>query len=185
MTTINRSFAPPFNLQAWITQHAHLLKPPVANKTLFESNGMVVQIIGGPNRRTDFHDDGVEEFFYQLQGDMVLKIVEGDRILDVPIRAGEVFLLPPHVRHSPQRPQPGSIGLVVEGTRTPGMKDGFEWFCFCCQHLVHRIEIEVQDIVKDLPVVFARFYADERLRTCPSCGTLHPGKEPPPGWVNL
>ena len=78
---------------------------------------MTVMIVGGPNQRVDFHDDPVEEFFYQLKGDMLLKIAEDGKIYDVPIREGEVFLLPPHARHSPQRPVPGSVGLVVEGTR--------------------------------------------------------------------
>ena len=133
----------------------------------------------------DFHDDPVEEFFYQLKGDMVLKVVENGQIVDVPIREGEVFLLPPHTRHSPQRPVPGSIGLVVEGTRAPGAKDGFEWFCFECGGLVHRVEVEVRNIVTDLPPLFDAFYADEAKRTCPHCRSLHPGKVPPPGWVSL
>lgn len=175
----------PFSLQGWITQNAHLLKPPVSNKLLFENTQLIVQIIGGPNQRVDFHDDPAEEFFYQLKGDMILKVAEGGRILDVPIREGEVFLAGPHLRHSPQRPQPGSIGLVVEAPRRPGAKDGFEWFCFSCGSLVHRVEIEVRDIVKDLPPLFERFYSSEQLRTCAKCGALHPGKAPPAGWVDL
>lgn len=174
-----------FNLSEWIARNAPLLKPPVNNKLVFENTGMVVQILGSPNQRVDFHDDPVEEFFYQLKGDIVLKISEGGRIFDVPIREGEVFLTRPHMRHSPQRPMPGSIGLVVEGTRQPGMKDGFEWYCFSCGRLVHRVEVEVRDIVKDLPPLFDKFYGDEKLRTCAACGTLHPGKVPPPGWVTL
>jgi len=182
MTTPPRS---PFSLQGWIEENAHLLKPPVSNKLVFEQTGMVVQVVGGPNQRVDFHDDPVEEFFYQLKGDMVLKIAEDGRIRDVPIREGEVFLIPPHTRHSPQRPAPGSVGLVVEGTRAPGMKDGFEWFCFECGGLVHRVEVEVRNIVTDLPPQFEAFYADEAKRTCAHCGALHPGKAPPPGWVSL
>jgi 3-hydroxyanthranilate 3,4-dioxygenase len=176
----------PFNFERWIEEHKHLLRPPVGNKQLFDTKtDMVVMIVGGPNQRVDFHDDPVEEFFYQLKGDMVLKIAEDGRIYDVPIRQGEVFLLPPHVRHSPQRPQEGSIGLVVEGTRRAGDRDGFEWFCFNCGNRVHRVELELQDIVKDLPPLFQAFYADDERRTCGSCGALHPGKEPPAGWVQL
>lgn len=176
----------PFNFQRWIEENKHLLKPPVANKQLFDNKtNMVVMIIGGPNQRVDFHDDPVEEFFYQLEGDMVLKIAENGEIYDVPIREGEVFMLPPHVRHSPQRPQEGSIGLVVEGNRSPGQKDGFEWYCFNCGDRVHRGEVEIKDIVKDLPPIFEAFYESTENRTCPSCGTVHPGKEPPAGWVTL
>ncbi|HEY5210885.1 MAG TPA: 3-hydroxyanthranilate 3,4-dioxygenase [Stellaceae bacterium] len=172
-----------FNLQRWIDDNAHLLKPPVANKLVFEDTDMVIQVIGGPNRRTDFHDDPAEEFFYQLRGDMILKIVEEGRILDVPIRAGEVFLARAHLRHSPQRPVAGSVGLVVEGARRPGDRDGFEWYCFQCGELVHRVEIALTNIVRDLPPLFERFYADRAARLCPACGAVHPGEEPPEGWV--
>jgi 3-hydroxyanthranilate 3,4-dioxygenase len=174
----------PFNFQAWIEANRHHLKPPVANKQLFdEKTGMVVMIVGGPNQRVDFHDDPVEEFFYQLQGDMLLKIAERGKIYDVPIRQGEVLLLPPHTRHSPQRPIPGSIGLVVEGTRRDADRDGFEWFCFKCGDLVHRVEVQLKDVVADLPPLFAAFYGNLEHRTCKSCGEVHPGKEPPVGWV--
>ncbi len=176
----------PFNFNRWIDENQHLLKPPVGNKALFETgDGMVVMIVGGPNQRVDFHDDPVEEFFYQLRGEMMLKVHDRGKIEDVVIRAGDVFLLPPHIRHSPQRPQEGSVGLVVEGTRREEDIDGFEWFCFGCQGLVHRVETGVKDIVKDLPPLFAAFYGSEKARTCPHCGTLHPGKAPPPGWAVL
>ena len=173
----------PFDFKGWIDAHRDRLKPPVANKLVFEEAGMTVMVIGGPNRRTDFHDDPVEEFFYQLEGDMVLKVAEKGRIYDVPVRQGEVFMLPPHVRHSPQRPVPGSIGLVVESPRVGDMMDGFEWFCFACGGLVHRVEIAVSNIVTDLPPLFEKFYADQRARTCKACGAIHPGREPPEGWV--
>lgn len=172
-----------FNFQKWIEENKHLLKPPVSNKMVFEKTGMIVQVVGGPNQRVDFHDDPVEEFFYQLSGNMILKISENGKVFDIPICEGDVFMLPPHVRHSPQRPVPGSVGLVVEGTRHPGDRDGFEWFCFNCGDRVHRVEIELKDIVKDLPPLYEKFYADQSLRKCPSCGTVHPGKTPPDGWI--
>jgi 3-hydroxyanthranilate 3,4-dioxygenase len=174
----------PFNFTAWIDEHSHLLKPPVGNKLVFEDGGMVVQVVGGPNQRVDFHDDPVEEFFYQLRGDMILKVIDRGQIEDVRIREGDVFLLPSHVRHSPQRPVVGSVGLVVEGARRADDQDAFEWYCFKCQGLVYRIEVFVKDIVKDLPPLYQAFYVDEGKRTCPHCGTLHPGKQPPPGWVS-
>lgn len=175
----------PFSFSAWIEENRHLLKPPVGNKALFKGTGMIVMIVGGPNSRVDFHDDPVEEFFYQLQGDMVLKLQDRGKIYDVPIRQGEVFMLPPHVRHSPQRPMPGSVGLVVEGTRTPTDVDGFEWFCFECGERVHRVEVTLRDIVKDLPPLYEAFYGSQEARTCRHCGAVHPGKSPPEGWVKL
>jgi 3-hydroxyanthranilate 3,4-dioxygenase len=121
-----------FNFQNWIEEHKHLLKPPVGNQKVFEDSEMIVMVVGGPNKRTDYHDDPVEEFFYQLKGDMLLKVHDGKEFYDVPIREGEVFLLPAHVRHSPQRPQEGSIGLVVEPKRQEGQLDAIEWYCFDC-----------------------------------------------------
>jgi len=176
----------PFNFNAWIDENQHLLRPPVGNKILFPDNsGMIVQVVGGPNRRVDFHDDPVEEFFFQIRGDMILKTMDRGKIEDVRIRAGEVYLNPPHLRHSPQRPMEGSVGLVVESPRHGGMKDGFEWFCMACNTLVHRVEIGLRDIVEDLPPLFQAFYDDEAKRKCPHCGALHPGKTPPPGWAVL
>ena len=162
-----------FNFQKWIDEHRHLLKPPVGNKKVFEDGEMTVQVVGGPNERTDYHDDPVEEFFYQLKGDMLLKVVDDGNFYDVPIREGEVFLLPAHVRHSPQRPQEGSVGLVVEASRPN------------CLALVHRIEVKVGHLVKDLPPLYEAFYADQKARTCKSCGAIHPGKKPPAGWVSI
>ncbi len=178
-----------FNLPAWIDEHRHLLKPPVANRLLHDDTGMIVMIVGGPNTRMDFHDYPVEEWFHQIEGDMLLKIADDGEIYDVPVREGEVFLLPPHVRHAPQRPQEGSIGLVVESPRMLGMKDGFEWYCFDCKQRVHRAEVSLlspSGIVDELPKIFDAFDKNMDARTCGNCGAVHPGKgKPPDGWVEL
>ena len=172
-----------FNLQKWIDEHKHLLKPPVGNQQIWKDADLMVTIVGGPNKRTDYHDDPVEEFFYQLKGDMVLKLYDGKEFYDVPIREGDIFLLPPHVRHSPQRPMEGSIGLVIEPTRPEGLLDAVEWYCFECTELVHRAEVDLESIVDDLPPIYKAFYEDEASRKCPHCGAIHPGKKPPAGWV--
>ncbi len=174
-----------FNFKAWIDRHRDQLKPPVGNVQIWEESDLMVTVVGGPNKRTDYHDDPVEEFFYQLEGDMVLKIYDGEHFYDLPIREGEIFLLPPHLRHSPQRPQDGSIGLVIEPKRQIGERDAFEWYCFECGTRVHRVEMQLESIVRDLPPVYEKFYASEAARTCPNCNTIHPGKEPPEGWVML
>ena len=116
---------------------------------------------------------------------MVLKVGDNGNFYDVPIKEGEVFLLPAHVRHAPQRPA-GSIGLVVEPKRYDSDPlDAFEWYCFECGALVHRVELKVEHLVRDLPPVYEKFFADEKARTCKKCGALHPGKKPPPGWANI
>lgn len=173
---------PPFNFAAWLEENADDLKPPVSNKQIWTDTDMIVMVVGGGNVRTDYHDDPREEFFYQLEGDMILKIrEEGEPAVDLPIREGDIFLLPPNVRHSPQRPDPDSIGLVVEYARSEGEVDGFEWFCDTCNSLVHRVEVQLDSIVDDLPPLFAAFYDDVEARTCETCGTVHPAPEPADG----
>ncbi len=176
-----------FNFEQWIDDNQHLLQPPVGNKMLHDDTGMIVMVVGGPNTRVDFHDDPVEEWFFQYRGNMVLKIADDGRIYDVPIREGEVFFLPSHTLHAPQRPEAGSIGIVVESPRMFGMKEAFEWYCFECEARVHRFEVALTSatgIVDQLPVVYDAFHRDEAARTCNNCGALHPGKGgPPEGWV--
>ena len=168
----------PFSLAKWVEDHRDELRPPVANKQIWREADMVVMVVGGGNERCDFHDDPREEFFYQVTGDMNLVIWPGpgEAPYDMPIREGDVYLLPAGVRHSPQRPDPESIGVVVEYQRPVGELDGFEWACFECSELVHRVEVQVQAIDKDLPPLFQAFDDDLEARTCPNCGALHPGK---------
>ena len=162
----------PLNLQAWIDEHRHLLKPPVGNKVVYDGD-FIVMVVGGPNVRTDYHFDEGAEWFYQLEGEMVLRIQEDGKARDIPIRAGETFLLPPRVPHSPQR-MAGSIGLVIERKRLPHEDDGLMWFCERCNHKLYEEFFALQDIERDFPVVFDRFYASEDLRTCDNCGHLNP-----------
>ena len=164
----------PFNLQRWIDQHRDQLKPPVGNQQLFHQNDdFIVMVVGGPNARKDYHDDRGEELFYQLEGEIVLKIVDDGKFVDVPIGAGEMFLLPAGVLHSPRRPA-GSVGLVIERYRQPDERDGFIWFCETCGHRLHQVYLPVSDIVGQLPEVMNAFYASESLRTCTQCGTVMP-----------
>ncbi|MDJ1469766.1 3-hydroxyanthranilate 3,4-dioxygenase [Cytophagaceae bacterium DM2B3-1] len=162
----------PFNLQKWIDENRHLLKPPVGNQQVYKANeDFIVMVVGGPNSRKDFHDDAGEELFYQLEGEITLKIVENDQVVDIPLKAGDMFLLPPHVPHSPRRTA-GSIGLVVERYRKPEELDGFLWFCENCGHKLYEEYTPVSDIVGQLPVIMDRFWASSELRTCKQCGTF-------------
>lgn len=165
----------PLNLKAWIDEHRDLLKPPVGNVQVWKDSEFIVMIIGGPNQRTDFHDDPIEEVFFQLEGDMVLRIAENGKLRDIPIREGEMLMLPPNVPHSPQRPA-GSIGMVVERVRPEGMLEAFEWYCESCGVRHHRREVQVRDIETDLPPVFDEYYESEELRTCKDCGHLNSGR---------
>jgi 3-hydroxyanthranilate 3,4-dioxygenase len=166
-----------FNLQGWIEQNRDKLKPPVGNAQVWEDSEFMVTVVGGPNQRRDYHDDPTEEFFYQLKGDISLRVMEtpGKPPLEIAIREGDVLLLPKHMRHSPQRPA-DTIGMVVEIPRPEGALDAFEWYCPSCHQLVHRAELRLKSIVRDLPPVFERFNSSEEIRKCKHCGTVHPGR---------
>ncbi|MCL7713965.1 3-hydroxyanthranilate 3,4-dioxygenase [Stenotrophomonas mori] len=164
--------ASPINLQAWIEEHRHLLRPPVGNR-MIDNGDFIVMVVGGPNTRTDFHYDEGPEWFYQLEGEMVLKVQEDGAVRDIPIRAGEIFLLPPRVPHSPRRPA-GSVGLVVERKRLAHELDGVAWHCEQCNHKLHEEFFHLGNIETDLPRLFERFHASLAHRTCGRCGALHP-----------
>jgi 3-hydroxyanthranilate 3,4-dioxygenase len=161
----------PFKLLDWIDDNREHLKPPVCNKAMFDQGDFIVQVVGGPNSRSDFHVDEGPELFYQVEGDMVLKTVQDGEFVDVPIAEGEIFLLPPRVPHSPQRFR-DSVGIVVERARAENELDGFLWFCPNCANKLYEEYLHVTDIVTDLPPVFDRFYGDTSARTCKRCGTV-------------
>jgi 3-hydroxyanthranilate 3,4-dioxygenase len=160
----------PLNFRKWIDENRHLLKPPVGNRQIWENREFMVTVVGGPNARTDYHINEGEEFFYQVEGDMILRVLEHGKPKDIEIREGDIFLLPGKVPHSPQRP-PGSIGLVLERKRLPHEKDGFAWYCNHCGVKLYEEFFHLTDIVKELPPVFERFYDNEERSTCKGCGT--------------
>lgn len=166
----------PFNIRTWIDEHRHLLKPPVGNQQVYKDvQDFIVMVVGGPNSRKDFHYNETEELFYQLEGDIVVRIIEDGKIVPIEIKAGDMFLLPAKVPHSPQR-GPDTVGLVIEKVRSGDMKDSFAWYCENCAHKLYEEFLPVNDIVNQLPPVMNAFYADVDKRTCKECGTV---MEPP------
>lgn len=162
----------PFSFKKWIDDNRDLLKPPVGNQIVYQDNDdFIVMVVGGPNKRKDYHFNETEEFYYQIEGDIILRIIEDNKSVDIPIKEGEIFLLPPRVPHSPQRPA-NTVGLVMELHRKHGEKDGFMWFCENCNHRLHEEYFHLTDIVKQLPPVMDHFYSSEELRTCNNCGTV-------------
>jgi 3-hydroxyanthranilate 3,4-dioxygenase len=166
---------PPLNFKRWIDEHRHLLKPPVGNATVYEDTDFIIMVVGGPNSRKDYHYNEGEEFFYQLEGDITVKIIDEGVPKDIHIREGEIFLLPPQTPHSPQR-GPNTVGLVVERKREPKELDAFMWFCEQCGQKLYEEFLPLTNIVTDLPKVFERFYSSEAHRTCKNCGSV---LEPP------
>lgn len=166
----------PFNLKKWIDDNRHLLKPPVGNKQIYlENSDYIVMIVGGPNSRKDYHFEDGEELFYQLEGDIVVKTIQDGKQVDISIKEGEMFLLPPHVPHSPQRGA-NTIGLVIERYRNPNEKDACMWFCEKCDNKLFEEFFSLENIVSQLPIVMNGFYSSLEKRTCKQCGAV---MEPP------
>ncbi len=163
----------PFNLKAWINENRALLKPPVGNKNLYhEAGDYIVMIVGGPNARKDYHWNETEELFYQLEGDINVRIQEDGKAVDIPIKEGEMFLLPARTPHSPGRSE-GSVGLVIECKRDDReMKDGLLWFCENCNTKLHETYFVLNDIEQDFLPRFREFYGSLEMRTCKNCGQV-------------
>ncbi len=163
----------PFNINKWIDENRHLLKPPVGNKNLYpEGSDYIVMVVAGPNARKDYHFNETEELFYQLEGNIVVKTQQNGTMVAMHLGPGDMFLLPANTPHSPNRSE-GSIGLVIERVRTgKNLKDGLMWFCENCNHKLHEVYFEQQNIETDFQRHFKDYYTSEELRTCKNCGTV-------------
>jgi 3-hydroxyanthranilate 3,4-dioxygenase len=166
------AIAPPFNLTQWIEDNRTLLKPPIGNKNLYvDAEDYIVMIVAGPNARKDYHYNETEELFYQLEGEITVVIQEEGQRKEMKLGPGDMYLHPPKVPHSPVR-SAGSIGLVIERKRAgKGFTDGLMWFCESCNHPLHAVYFELNDIEKDFLPHFKTYYNTEELRTCKSCGS--------------
>ena len=161
---------PPINFQDWINENRHLLKPPVGNRVVYEDTEFIIMVVGGPNTRKDYHIDEGEEFFYQLEGEMILRIMENGKPKDINIKEGEIFLLPPKVPHSPQRFE-NTVGLVIERKRNLDELDGFQWYCDECHNKLYEKYFIITNIVTQLPPIFEDFWNNNNARTCKNCNS--------------
>ena len=173
-------FLPPFNFKKWIDENRASLKPPVGNRLVYEDTEFMIMVVGGPNARKDYHFNETEEWYYQIEGDVTVRIQEDGKPVDIPIRQGEIFLLPANTPHSPIRPA-GTIGLVIECKRKPGEQDGLLWFCEKCNTKLHESYFPLTNIEKDFIPRFREFYTSENMRTCPNCGHV---MEADPRFIN-
>jgi 3-hydroxyanthranilate 3,4-dioxygenase len=168
------AIAAPFNLKKWIDDNRHLLKPPVGNQCVYkDAENFIVMVVGGPNARKDYHYNESEELYFQVEGNIVLKIIDNGVPRSIPINEGDMFLLPPMTPHSPQRPE-NTVGLVIEKVREDkeNEKDAFMWFCENCGNKLYEEFVFVEDIVNQLPPIMNNFYSSVENRTCNSCGSV-------------
>ena len=163
----------PFNLQQWIDDNRDILKPPVGNKNLYKEAGdFIVMVVGGPNARKDYHYNESEELFYQIEGEICVRIQENGKPRDIIIKEGEMFLLPANTPHSPMR-GPNTVGLVIEKVRKgTDLMDGLMWFCDKCNHQLKEYRFPLANIEEDFISRFKEFYGSEEMRTCTSCGNV-------------
>ena len=161
----------PINFKAWIEENRHLLKPPVGNKVVWKDGDFIVMVVGGPNSRKDYHYNETPEFFYQVEGDIVLKVIDEGTPKDIHIKEGEMFLLPPKVPHSPQRGA-NTVGLVIEYPRDKGVKDALLWFCENCTTKLYEEDFTLDNIETDMPAIFDAYYNDKDKRSCPNCSEV-------------
>lgn len=160
------------NLEHWITTHRSQLKPPVGNLEIWPNEDFIIMAVAGPNARNDFHVNTTAEIFYQLEGTIEIKVID-EGIKTVTLGAGEMFVLPANVPHSPQRPE-NTLGIVVEQKRPSNVHDHFQWYCEQCGERLYEIKVHVTDIVSQLPIVFDQFYDHPSHSTCKQCGARLP-----------
>ena len=167
------AIAKPFNLNKWIDENRHLLKPPVGNKNIYVDSGdYIVMIVAGPNARKDYHYNETEELFYQLEGSIKVIVQDNGERREMELHAGDMYLHPAKTPHSPNRSE-GSIGLVIERKRQGlNAKDGLLWYCDNCNHKLYDVYFDLTDIENDFLPHFQHFYNSEDLRTCDKCGTV-------------
>ncbi|TEB29650.1 3-hydroxyanthranilic acid dioxygenase [Coprinellus micaceus] len=152
---------------------------PVNNFCLYSGDDFTVMVVGGPNERNDYHWNETEEWFYQYKGDMLLRVVDDGNFRDIPIKEGEMFLLPGKTPHNPVR-FTNTIGIVIERVRPENSIDRLRWYCPSPTHpeptIVYEESFHCTDLGTQLKPVIQRWQGDERLRTCKACGTVAPPK---------
>ena len=158
-----------FDLRRWVDEHRDLLKPPIGVETIWKDSQFMIMLIGGPNALRSFHIDPSDEFFYQLEGDMVLEYIDGKgKRQRETIREGEVLLVPANIPHSPQR-SVNTVGLVIERVREPTEPEGWAWYCERCDEKLHESARGEGDMRLALQRASEQFNASESLRTCKAC----------------
>jgi 3-hydroxyanthranilate 3,4-dioxygenase len=175
----------PLNLTAWIARSMSGDMGSVGNKEVFRHSDFIFMIVKGPNRRNDFHIDPYDEIFYQLKGTIYVKHRDAaGQIRVAEVQEGEVMIINAFTPHLPIRP-PETLGLVIERPRVVGEQDGIVWYCDACDQVLHRQELDCQDIESQLQQALAAFQTNLALRTCAHCGSVLPDPALQPPWQQM
>lgn len=135
----------------------------------------MLQIVGGPNERTDYHVNQTPEWFYMYKGHMTVKVVDDGEFKDITINEGDSFLLPGNVPHNPVR-YVNTIGIVLEQDRPAGVNDQIRWYCSNCREIVYNKTFYLTDLGTQIKEGILEFDRDLDKRTCKHCGTLNYSK---------
>ncbi|KAG8744640.1 3-hydroxyanthranilic acid dioxygenase [Ceratobasidium sp. 414] len=170
---------PPINLPKWLAENADRLRPPVNNFCLYSGKDFTVMVVGGPNERNDYHVNETEEWFYQLRGGMLLRVVDGTEFKDIRIEEGELFLLPGNTPHGPVR-FADTVGIVIERVRPPGAIDRLRWYCRSEAHdsptVIREDAFHCTDLGTQLKPLIDKWMSDSSMRICGACGEVAPPK---------
>uniref|UniRef100_A0A8C8S893 3-hydroxyanthranilate 3,4-dioxygenase n=1 Tax=Pelusios castaneus TaxID=367368 RepID=A0A8C8S893_9SAUR len=151
------------NVRKWIEENKAAFLPPVCNK-LMHRQQLNVMFVGGPNQRKDYHIEEGEELFYQVEGDMCLKIIENGNHRDVHIREGEMFLLPARIPHSPQR-YAKTVGLVIERKRLNTETDGLRYYVGESTNVLFERWFHCEDLGTQLIPIIQEFFNSTQYHT--------------------
>nr|XP_042711078.1 3-hydroxyanthranilate 3,4-dioxygenase isoform X1 [Chrysemys picta bellii] len=151
------------NVRKWIEENKAAFLPPVCNK-LMHCQKLNVMFVGGPNQRKDYHIEEGEELFYQVEGDMCLKIIENGNHRDIHIREGEMFLLPARIPHSPQR-YANTVGLVIERKRLNTETDGLRYYVGESTNVLFERWFHCEDLGTQLIPIIQEFFSSTQYHT--------------------
>ncbi len=157
-----------FNLKQWIDENRGEWGQ---RRVIWEDSDFIAFVTRGPNRRKDFHIDPGDEMFYQLEGELNLHYMQGKQHEVALLKAGEMFLLPAGVPHSPRRGD-GSWTFVVERKRRPDEQDLFVWFCEGCGEKLYEMRVRFDDPSDAVKTATDKIRSDAKLRTCGRCGEV-------------
>jgi len=158
-----------FNLQKWIDENRGQWGQ---RRVIWQNSDFIAFVTRGPNRRKDFHVNPGDEIFYQIEGELNLFYLGADNERKLArLKAGELFLLPGHIPHSPRRGE-GSWTFVIERTRRPEEMDRFIWPCEKCGHRLYETAVRFDDPGDAVAQATNAMKSDPKLATCDRCGEV-------------
>jgi 3-hydroxyanthranilate 3,4-dioxygenase len=154
-----------FNLRHWIDQNRGDWGQ---RRVIWQDSDFIAFVTRGPNRRKDFHINPGDEIFYQLEGELNLHYLNQNQHELAVLRAGDLFLMPRNVPHSPRRAD-GSWTFVIERRREKTESDRFIWACEQCGNNLYETTVRFDDPSDAVARATQAMQADPKLATCGKC----------------